>query len=110
MRHNDVLELLGRCPCPCHPTNRPSGDQPSGCWCRSPTVLIDGLALHHNDRLWFGRCTCPHHIGGSDCCCRQPTSADLRAALSRLEERDRERRWRPGQRPGVDVTHRLGRG
>ncbi len=93
MRHNDMLDLLRRCLCPCHPTNRlPIGDD-LACWCRSRTPADDGLALHHNDRIRFGGCTCPHHRGGPDCCCGGPTSADLSAALQRLSGRDRQRPW-----------------
>lgn len=105
MWHNDMLELLGRCSCPCHPTNRPSGDEPSACWCRSRIQLNDGLILHHNDRVLFGRCTCPHHTGVQDCCCSQRTSADLQAALHRLDQRESQRRWRAGRRTGADFTH-----
>lgn len=92
MRHNDMLDFLGRCLCPCHPANHRPDDETLTCWCRSRAPADDGLALHHNDRIRFGSCTCPHHRGGSGCCCARPTSAAFATALQRIDARDAERR------------------
>jgi hypothetical protein len=97
MRHNDMLELLGRCVCPCHPSNRRPSDETVTCWCRSGIPADDGLAMHHNDRVRFGACTCPHHRGGSGCCCSGPTSDAFATALRRLDARDAEKQQRMGR-------------
>jgi hypothetical protein len=94
MHHNDVVDLLGTCPCGCHRRHA------EGCWCRDARQP-DPLEISHNDRV--------RYLGGCQCrgrsCTNRSTSPEVAHALQRKESDRREQRIRNGRPQASDLTH-----
>ena len=86
--HNQALDFLGECECPCHRPNAAA----ASCWCQGAAPHPYQIA--HNDAVdAFGRCdTC--RIDRS--ACNVATEPRWAAAIAKRKNQDRDRRLKRG--------------